>query len=110
MSYAILPVGVAVGVTVGRHRSAGDRGSGLVSILFCACQVAAQIVAVDDRLVQVQVVFPDQLVQAVIVVFLSLYASFRDRFDALNIDIQCIVIATETVLRAIKKMSVEPSL
>ena len=77
----ILPVTVTIGVRVRCRGRACDGSTCLVGVFRSARQVSTQIVAVNDGLVQVQIVFPDQLVQAVVVVFLSLYASFRDRLD-----------------------------
>ena len=77
----ILPVTVTVGVRVRCRGRACDSSACLVGIFLGACQVSTKIVAVNESLVKVQIVFPNQLVQAVVVVFLSLHPSFRDRLD-----------------------------
>ena len=73
-SKLILPVTVAISIGVGRSGSTSDCCSCLVGVGLCAGEVPAQIIAVDDRLVQIQVIFPDQLIYAVIVILLSLCA------------------------------------
>ena len=82
----VLPVTVTVGVRVRCRERACDSSACLVGVFLGACQVSTKIVVVNDGLVQIQVVFPDQLVQAVVVVFLSLQPSFRDRLDVAERD------------------------
>ena len=57
-SQLVLPVAVAVGISIRDSCCSCDRISCLVRIFFGACQVSAQIVAVDESLVQVKVILP----------------------------------------------------
>lgn len=61
-SQFILPVTVAIGISVRRGGRSGNCCSRLVGINCCTRQVPAQIIAVDDRLVRIQVILADQLI------------------------------------------------
>ena len=61
-SQFILPVTVTISIGVGRSGSTSDCCSCLVGVGLCAGEVPAKIIAVDDGLVQILVVFPDQLI------------------------------------------------
>ena len=77
----VLPVGIRIRIGIRLYRGAGDRASRLVSVFGCGDDVPAEVVGIDDGLIEIKVVFPDQLVQIVVIVFLSLYPSFGYRFD-----------------------------
>ena len=77
----VLPVTVRIGIGVRNCRSPCYRASRLVCVFGCGCDVPAEVVGIDDGLIEIKVVFPDQLVQIVVIVFLSLYPSFGYCFD-----------------------------
>ena len=61
-SKLILPVTVTIGIGIRACSCSGDRRSHLIGVDCCTRQVPAKVIAVDDRLIQVQVVLPDQLI------------------------------------------------
>ena len=83
----VLPVAVCIGVGVRNGRSAGDRASRLVCVFCCGQDVPAEVVGIDDGLIEVQVILSDQLVQAVVMVFLSLCYPYLQYLNIFNSDV-----------------------
>ena len=75
----VLPVGIPVGIAVGLGGRSADAGPRLVGVLLHRGQVASQVVGIGDGLVQVLIVLPNQLVQAVVIVLQLQGAALFDR-------------------------------